>query len=95
MAGLERVAVDEDGVAVWHARTVPELADAVRYLAGRLSEVEPAPPPDLSGYVPLADFQALQAQVATIEADLAGLQGEVANLDDRVAALEAAGTPVP
>ena len=38
----------------------------MRELAGMLAAIEaPEPvPPDLSGYVPLADFQALQAEVA-------------------------------
>lgn len=85
-----------DGVAVWHARTVPELADAVRWLAGQLAGVEPAPPPDLSGYVPLADFQALQAQVTALQGEVATLSTELdaqgndlTALEDRVTALEA------
>lgn len=90
-----REAEVEDGVAVWHARTVPELADAVRLLAGRLAEVEPAPPPDLSGYVPRAEFDALEDRLTALEASVATLDTEVdaqgndlTALEDRVAALE-------
>lgn len=106
-AGLEKHPPAPAGVAVWHARTVPELADAVRWLAGQLSEVEAPPPPDLSGYVPLADFQALQAQVAALETtvaaheddlttlstDLDTLSTDLTALDARVAALEAPPAP--
>jgi phage I-like protein len=105
VAGIRGAPVGSDGAVIWHARTVPELADAVRTLAGMLAAVEaPAPvPPDLSGYVPLADFQALQAEVGVLtgrvtalETGLATLDGEVdaqgtdlTALEDRVTALEA------
>lgn len=81
--GLKEAPVAPDGSIVWHARTVPELADGLRELAGMLAQVEaPEPvPPDLSGYVPLADFQALQAQVTDLAAQLTALQGTVATLD--------------
>jgi phage I-like protein len=78
--GIADAAV-ENGVAVWSARTVPELTDAVRWLAGKLSEVEAPVPPDLSGYVPLADFQALQAQVTALEATTGTMQAQVTQID--------------
>ena len=91
MATIREAPIGSDGSVIWHARTVPELADAVRTLAGMLAAVEapePPEPPDLSGYVPLADFQALQAEVGVLtgrvtaaETALAAVQGQVATLD--------------
>jgi hypothetical protein len=74
-------AVVEDGVAVWHARTVPELADAVRWLAGKLSEVEAPVPPDLSLYVLQADFDALAARVTALEGTTGTMQTQVTQVD--------------
>jgi len=103
--GIREAEVGADGLAVWHARTVPELSDAVRYLGGRVNTLEGAEPvpPDLSGYVPLADFQALQAEVgvltgrvtaaetalATLDTDFDTLGADLDALEARVAALEA------
>jgi phage I-like protein len=70
----QEVAVDEQGVAVWNARTVHEVADAVRWLAGQIQQAAPPPPPDLSGYATTADVAALQAQIDALEARVAALE---------------------
>jgi phage I-like protein len=101
--GLKGAPVAEDGSIVWHARTVPEVADGMRELAGMLAGIEapePPEPPDLSGYVPLADFQALEAEVGVLtgrvdaaETGLAVAVADLADLEARVVALETPPAP--
>ena len=112
--GIKDAQVGSDGTAVWHARTVPELADAVRWLAAqvqgagegaagdlqaledRVAALEAAPPPeppDLSGYVPRAEFDALVAQVTTLTDEVGAISSDLDTLEDRVAALEAPPAP--
>lgn len=104
-AGLREAEV-VDGLAVWHARTVPELTDAVRWLAG---QVQGAGGNQSEAITDLqAQMAALEARVAALEAggpyatkaehdalsdEVGGLDNDLTALEDRVAALEAPPAP--
>ena len=93
--------VGADGLAIWHARTVPELADALRYVYGQLSGTDTGQAAEIAALearmnaleaengVQTGRLDALEAQVATLETDYDALSTDLDALEARVAALEA------
>jgi hypothetical protein len=90
IAGAPRT---DAGAVVWHARTVPELADAVRWLAGQVEAGGDTSALEARVAALEAEMGTLQTTLITVEEDVALLQSQYVDLEARVAALEAPAAP--
>jgi phage I-like protein len=101
------VAIDEQGLAVWNARTVHEVADAVRWLAGQIQagaggQAEAIA--DLQARVaaleqapppqpPDLSGYATTAELEALATEVTAVSDDLTALEDRVTALEQPAAP--